>query len=262
MWLRRNSHTTTWACPVTAQMTSAGALGGTAAVSMRGLLPVAGSWSSLLPTLIPLALVTAVSPLSIIPAVLVLHAPQPRPAGLAFLGGWLFGLVAQTVLFVEGSGALGDMHNSPPKWASWVRVVLGSALILFGIYRWLTRHGHTESPAWMRSFSTMRPRRAAITGLVLTVIRLEVLLMCLAAGLAIGTSHLDDVDKLVAGVFFIAVSASTVAIPILAYVAAGHRLDDLLERVKNWMEKNNAALLAGILVLIGLMVLHNGIRAL
>jgi hypothetical protein len=86
--------------------------------------------------------------------------------------------------------------------------------------------------------------------------------MCLAAGLAIGTSHLDDVDKLSAGVVFVAVSASTVAVPILAYVAAGHRLDDLLERVKNWMEKNNAAMLAVILVLIGLMVLHNGIRAL
>ncbi|WAJ47539.1 GAP family protein [Mycobacterium sp. Aquia_216] len=229
---------------------------------MRGLLPVAGSWSSLLTTLIPLALVIAISPLSLIPAVLVLHAPQPRPAGLAFLGGWLFGLVAQTVLFVEGSGALGGMHKSPPAWASWLRVVLGSALILFGIYRWVTRHRHTESPAWMRSFSTMRPRRAAITGLVLTVIRLEVLLMCLAAGVAIGTSDLHDVDKLSAGVIFVAVSASTVAVPILAYAAAGHRLDDLLERVKNWMEKNNAALLAAILVLIGLMVLHNGIRAL
>src|SRR3984957_13765363 len=117
MWLRRNSHTTTWACPVTARMTSAGALGGTAALSMRGLLPVAGSWSSLLPTLIPLALVTAVSPLSIVPAVLVLHAPRPRPTGLAFLGGWLFGLAALTAPFVAGSGVLGQFHkSSPPTW--------------------------------------------------------------------------------------------------------------------------------------------------
>lgn len=237
--------------------------GGAATMPMKGLLPVAGSWSSLLTTLIPLALVIAVSPLSVIPAVLVLHAPQPRPAGLAFLGGWILGLVAQTVIFVEASGALGDMHkSSPPTWASWLRVVLGSGLILFGIYRWVTRRSHTESPAWMRSFSTMRPRRAAITGLVLTVVRLEVLLMCLAAGLAIGTSHHDDVDKLMAALVFLAVAASTVAIPILAYVAAGHRLDDLMERVKTWMEKNNAAMLAVILVLIGLMVLHNGIRGL
>jgi hypothetical protein len=33
-------------------------------------------------------------------------------------------------------------------------------------------------------------------------------------------------------------------------------------RLKDWMEKNNAALMAAILVVIGLMVLYNGIRAL
>ncbi|WP_077078457.1 GAP family protein [Mycobacterium numidiamassiliense] len=223
---------------------------------------MAGSWSSLLTTLIPLALVNAVSPLTIIPAVLVLHAPRPRPAGLAFLGGWVLGLAAQTALFVAGSGALGGMHKSPPTWASWLRVVLGSALILFGIYRWLTRHRHTESPKWMRSFDTISPRRAAITGLVLTVVRVEVLALSLAAGLAIGTGELDDVGEVWAGLFYVALSASTVAVPILAYAAAGHRLDNFLERLKEWMEKNNAALLAGILILIGLMVLHNGIRAL
>src|ERR1700761_7170368 len=119
------------------------------------MLPVAGDWVSVLTKLIPLGLVIAVSPITVIPAVLVLHAPRPRPSGLAFLGGWVLGLAIQTALFVAGSGALGGMHKSPPTWASWLRVVLGSALILFGIYRWLTRHGHTESPKWMRSFETI-----------------------------------------------------------------------------------------------------------
>jgi len=229
---------------------------------MRGLVPVAGSYGSLLTGLIPLGLVVAVSPLTVIPAVLVLHAPRPRPTGLAFLGGWLFGLAALTALFVAGSGVLGQFHkSSPPTWASWLRVVLGTALIVFGIYQWLTRHGHTESPKWMRSFETISPRRAAITGLVLVVIRVEVLLMCLAAGLAIGTSQLM-VSKTLNVVFFVVVSASTVAIPILAYAAAGERLDEPLARLKDWMEKNNAALLAVILLLIGALVLHNGIHGL
>jgi hypothetical protein len=213
--------------------------------------------------LIPLGLVVAVSPLTIIPAVLVLHAPRPRPTGLAFLGGWLLGLAALTALFVAGSGVFGQLHkSSPPTWASWLRVVLGTALIVFGIYRWLTRHGHTESPKWMRSFETMSPRRAAITGLVLVVVRVEVLVMCLAAGLAIGTSQLSVVGKTLNAVFFVVVSASTVAIPILAYAAAGERLDAPLSRLKDWMAKNNAALLAVILVLIGGVVLHNGIHGL
>jgi threonine/homoserine/homoserine lactone efflux protein len=219
---------------------------------------VTGSWGSLLTTLIPLALVIAISPLSVIPAVLVLQAPHPRPTSLAFLGGWLLGLAALTAIFVASSGALTGLRNSPPTWASWLRVVLGLALIAFGIYQWLTRHGHTESPKWMRSFATLTPQRAGITGLVLVVVRLEVLIMCALAGLAIGSSGLSIAADSITGAIFLAVAASTVAIPVLAYAGAGHRLDDSMARIKDWMEKNNAALLATILVLIGLMVFYNG----
>lgn len=48
-----------------------------------------GTWGSALLELIPLGLVVAFSPLSIIPAVLVLHAPRPKPAGLAFMAAGL-----------------------------------------------------------------------------------------------------------------------------------------------------------------------------
>jgi hypothetical protein len=219
---------------------------------------VTGSWSSLLTTLIPLALVVAVSPLSIIPAVLVLQTPRPKPTSLAFLGGWLFGLAALTAVFVVSSNALGGLSKSPPAWASWLRVVLGLVLIGFGIYRWLTRHGHTESPRWMRSFTTLTPTRAVVTGLVLVVVRLEVLIMCALAGLAIGGSGLGMAASWILAAVFVAVAASTVGIPVLAYAGAGDRLNDPMARLKDWMEKNNAALLAAILVLIGLMVLYNG----
>ena len=68
----------------------------------------------MLTELIPLALVVALSPLSIIPAVLVLHTPRPKPAGLAFLAGWLVGLAALTSIFVEVSNLLGGLGNKPP----------------------------------------------------------------------------------------------------------------------------------------------------
>ena len=132
------------------------------------------------------------------------------------------------------------------------------ALIGYGIYEWLGRHKHTGSPRWMRTFATLTPARAGVTGLVLVVIRIEVLTMCALAGLNIGSSGLADPAKWLLAAIFVAVAASTVAIPILAYAAAGHRLDDPMARLKDWMEKNNAALLAAVLVLIGLMVLYNG----
>ncbi|OBG42193.1 hypothetical protein A5672_11690 [Mycobacterium alsense] len=223
---------------------------------------MAGSWGSALTGLVPLGLVISLSPITVIPAVLVLQAPRPRPSGLAFLAGWVLGLAAVTALAVGASGLLGGLDRSPPRWSSWLRVVLGAALIALGVYRWLTRHGHTESPRWMRSFATITPPRAAVTAVALVLIRPDVLLICVPAGLAVGAAGLGAAGDWLAAAFFVALAASTVAIPVLAYAAAGDRLDDALARLKDWMDRNNAALMAVLLVVIGLMVLYNGIRGL
>ena len=116
--------------------------------------PVTGSWSSLLTTLIPLALVVAVSPLSVIPAVLVLQTQRPGPTSLVFLGGWLLGLTALTAAFVASSDLLGDLHKKPPAWASWLRVALGLALIAYGIYEWLAG---TNAPNHRSGCGRLRP---------------------------------------------------------------------------------------------------------
>jgi hypothetical protein len=212
--------------------------------------------------LIPLALVVALSPITVIPAILVLHTPHPRETGLTFLIGWLAGLAALTAAFVAGSGLLGGLDKTPPAWASWLRIVVGATLIAFGIYRWTARHGHGEMPGWMRSFTTMTPLRAGLMAAVLAAIRPEVLFMCAAAGLAIGSAGLGAAAAWQAAAFFVAVAASTVVTPILGYLAASHRLDPALGRLKDWMEQQHAALIAVILVLIGAMVTYNGIHAL
>jgi threonine/homoserine/homoserine lactone efflux protein len=213
--------------------------------------------------LIPLALVVALSPLSIIPAVLVLHTPRPRPTGLAFLAGWLVGLTVLTIIFLEVSSLAGGLRDKPPGWASWLRIVVGAALILFGVYRWLTRKKSEHTPKWMQSLSKLTPVRAGAAAVALTVVNPKVLFICAAAGLAIGTAGLDDATHVWIGVaWYVAVAGSTVAIPILAYAVSGDRLDGPLARLKDWMERQHAVLVAAILVVIGLLVLYKGIHGL
>lgn len=77
----------------------------------------------------PLALVVTVSPLSIIPGVLVLHTHHPRESGLAYLTGRLVGLAGLTALSISISNLLGGLRVTPPARASWLRIVLGIALI-------------------------------------------------------------------------------------------------------------------------------------
>ena len=65
--------------------------------------------------LIPLALVIAFSPFSIIPGILVLHTPRPRPTSTAFLAGWVLGIAVVTAGFVGASdltAAAGDFSLS------------------------------------------------------------------------------------------------------------------------------------------------------
>jgi hypothetical protein len=217
---------------------------------------------TVLTELIPLALVVALSPLSIIPAVLVLHTPRPRPTGLAFLAGWLLGLTALTAMFLELSSLAGGMRDKPPTWASWVRIIVGAALIVFGLYRWFTRKRSAHTPGWMNSMSKFTPPRAILAAAALTVVNVKVLFMCAAAGLAIGSAGLRAPGAWVAVAWFVLVAGSTVAIPVLAYAVAGDRLDQPLARLKDWMERQHATLVAVILVVIGLLVLYKGIHGL
>lgn len=219
-------------------------------------------WRSVLTELIPLALVVALSPLTIIPAVLVLHTPRPKPTGLAFMTGWLVGLAALTALFVAVSNLLGGLDHKPPSWASWLRIVIGAALIVFGVYRWATRHKSEHMPGWMSRMSTLTPAKAGVTAVVLTVLNVKVLFICAAAGLAIGTAGLRPAGALVAELWYVMFAGSTVALPILAYAVSGDRLDPTLERLKDWMERQHATLVALILVVIGLLVAYKGIHAL
>lgn len=221
---------------------------------------MSADWGSVLIELIPLALVVALSPLSIIPAVLVLHTPRPRPTGLAFLAGWFVGLAVVTLIFIELSSLGGGLREKPPGWASWLRIVVGAALIVFGIYRWLNRNKSEHAPKWMQSLSKLTPVRGGAAGFALTIVNPKVLFICAAAGLAIGTGGLSSSQVWLAGLWYVLAAGSTVALPILAYAVSGDRLDEPLARLKDWMDRQHAVLVAAILVVIGLMVLYKGIH--
>lgn len=221
---------------------------------------MSGNWGSVLVELVPLALIVALSPLSIIPGVLVLHSPRPRPTGLAFLAGWLVGLFALAAIFLAISSLIGNL-GKPPGWASLLRIVIGAALIVFGIFRWLTRD-RAHTPGWMRSLTEIGPPRAFVTGAALVVINPKVLFVCAAAGLAIGTAGLGAAGAWSAVVYYMLIAGLSVAIPVLGYALSGDRLDPTLARLKNWMERHNAALVAAILIVIGVLVLYKGIHGL
>ncbi len=219
------------------------------------------SLASDLTELVPLAMVISLSPLSIIPGILMLHTPRPRPTSLAFLAGWTIGIAAITGAFVIASDLAAGLDRQSAA-APYVRIAIGIALIAFGLYRWLTRNRAQHSPKWLTSMTAAGPGRAFVTAIVLSVANLKVFAMCAAAGAAIGTAALGRTGAWQAVAVFTALAVSSVALPVLAYLVAGERLDEPLNRLKRWMEDNHGAMIAVILVAIGAALLYKGIHAL
>jgi hypothetical protein len=58
--------------------------------------------------------------------------------------------------------------------------------------------------------------------------------------------------------YYSAVSSSTVAVPVLSYVAVGARADDHLERLRQWLHRRSGLVSAVILVLVGAALLLAG----
>jgi threonine/homoserine/homoserine lactone efflux protein len=223
---------------------------------------MSGSWAVALGQLIPLALVVAASPLTIIPAiVLVLQSDRPRPAGLAFMFGWLIGLAATTAVFVQVPRLLDGLNRPAPTWAAWARIVVGVALVAFGVWRWLTRHRAATQPAWLNRLSKLAPIGAGAIAVGLILVNPKVLVMNAAAGLVIGTASLGVPGVWAAVAYYTVIAGSSVLVPILAYAVAGERVDHQLERLKQWMERQHAVLMAGFLVVVGLLLVYTGIRA-
>jgi Sap, sulfolipid-1-addressing protein len=224
---------------------------------------MSGSWAAVLGQLVPLALVVALSPLTIVPAiVLVLQSERARPTGLAFLSGWLLGLAATTAVFVQLPRLLDGLNRPAPTWAAWVRIAVGIALVALGGWRWATRHRVTAQPALLNRLGRVSPVGAAAIGVGLILVNPKVLVMNAASGLVIGTAGLGMPGAWLAVAYYTVIAGSTVLVPILAYAIAGERVAPQLERLKLWMERQHAVLMAGLFAAVGLLLVYTGIRAL
>jgi threonine/homoserine/homoserine lactone efflux protein len=203
------------------------------------------------------ALGIALSPFAIVPAILVLFAPRPAAAGGAFLAGWF-----AAVLLIAGAASLASDRVSAgaggPEWAGPARVVLGLLLIGLGARMWLRRHLATEPPAMLAALQSAAPATALRLGATLALVNPKVLLMAASAGLAIGTTAARPAEAAALLLLFAALASLTVALPWLAVMLAGERARSMLARLEAWLDRNNAALTAAVLGILGALLLAKG----
>ncbi len=222
--------------------------------------------SQVIGDILPLALGVAISPIPIIATILMLLAPKAGGTSAGFLLGWVIGIAAAATVFTVIAATAGlSGASEPSSAASWFKIVLGALLLLLAGRQWRGRPAPGETaalPKWMSAIDSFTLARAAALGFALAAINPKNLILSAAAGTAIGSSSLVNTTMAVAVAVFVVLAATTVAIPVIAYALAKERMRHPLDELKGWLQTNNAAVMAVLLLVMGVVVIGKGVSGL
>jgi threonine/homoserine/homoserine lactone efflux protein len=221
---------------------------------------------SVIGEILPLALGIAISPIPIIAAILMLLSPKAKAVSVGFLVGWVVGIIAAVAVFTLLSGLIPeeDPEASKPI-AGTIKILLGAGLLVLAVRQWRSRPKPGEKaalPKWMAAIDTVTTGRATFLGFLLAAANPKNLLMAIAAGLVIGAGGLTRAEESLAIAIFVLIAASTVAIPVIAYLIASKRMTAPLESLRDWLVQNNPTLMTVLLLVLGVVVIGNGIGSL
>ncbi len=212
---------------------------------------------------LPLALGIAISPIPIIAAILMLLSPKAKGTSVGFLIGWVLGIVVAVVVFTLLASVIPEQDPDAAKPISGViKIVLGVGLLLLAAREWRSRPKPGEEPKlpkWMAAIDQMTAGRGFVLGFLLSAVNPKNLLMAIAAGVIIGTGGLTVGEGAVVILVFVLIAASTVAVPVVAYLVASKRMAAPLEALRGWLVQNNATVMALLLLVIGVVVIGKGI---
>jgi len=210
-----------------------------------------------------LGIAIALSPITIIVAILILLSPNGRNVGLGFLIGWVIGLSVTVFALqqLEGSVGIRSGERESPAWAGYARLVLGAFLIVFAIYRWRARGDIVvqQLPSWTRVLDRLTPILAMGLAAVWAGPTPKSAILLSAASTSIVEADLNATQE-TAAIIVLVISASLgVGIPIVWALYAGERASARLSNWREWLMANNTAIMAVVFAAAGVLLIGKGL---
>ena len=213
------------------------------------------------------ALGVALNPFPVIAIILILASERARSGGLALLVGWSGGICVAVGLLVLAAnlGGLGPNEESTPRWVSVLKLAVGLLLLALGVRKWMSRPQGDEQaalPGWLASIPERTPAQLARFGALLSGVNPKNLMFSLIASASIASSGASVAGEIGLWLVCVIVASITVLVPVGWYLLAPASAIPMLERVRGWLVRHNVAILAAMLLIIGLLQVANGIEGL
>jgi threonine/homoserine/homoserine lactone efflux protein len=215
--------------------------------------------------ILPPAVGIAISPIPIIAAILMLLSPKARKTSLGFLAGWVLGIALAVVVFALLSATIPPATSTGPQpIVGAIHLVLGILLLVVVVRQWQSRpkgDAPPPMPKWMTAIDSMTAVHGLVLGFVLAALNPKNLLMGVAAGVSIGSAQVGLGGATVAVIVFTVLASSTVAAPVVAYLAATARMTGPLDVAKEWLLANNTTVMTVLGLVLGVVQISKGISS-
>jgi hypothetical protein len=213
--------------------------------------------------LLPFAVGVAISPMPIVAMVLMLITPKATSNGFTFLLGWLVGVgLAGAIALAVLSPTSTDDEGAAATWTFWLKLVLGLGLVLLAVRQWQHRPepgADVPMPKWMSALDGFTPVKAGGLAVLLSGLNPKNLLFIIGGATVVAQQDLSVAQDTVAWVVFTLIAAIGVAVPMGIYLFLGERAAATLDRLKTWLAANNTAIMAVLLLIIGVKLIGGGI---
>jgi threonine/homoserine/homoserine lactone efflux protein len=212
---------------------------------------------------LPLAVAIAIFPVPIIAVVLLLGSDRRRTKSVAFVVAWGVGLTAVgAIVLLLGGGADASDDGEPATWANVLLLGLGLLLLAYAVKQWRGRPSagdEAPTPGWMRTLNDFTTAKASGAGFALSALNPKNVLLTVAAGAEIAEVGLPARQQIAVLLAFAVIASVGVLSPLALSLVLGDRSREPLERLRDWMARNNAVIMAVLFLLIGAKLVGDAI---
>ena len=213
--------------------------------------------------LLPLSIGIAVNPIPVIVVILLLHSPSPRANSLIFLGSWLLGLTCLAAVALVTTGAVESAADDGGKAIEAVlRILLGLLLLVLAARKWRKRpqpEEEIELPKWLMAIEKLSRWKTLGLGLFITIVNPKHIALTVAAMIAIAQAEVATGAAIALLALFVALSSAGVSVPVFYALVGGERAEARLGDWKAWLSANNAAIVAVLFLVFGVILVSNGL---
>jgi hypothetical protein len=219
--------------------------------------------SETLVTLLPLALVVAVTPVGLLEMILVLFSKRWRVNSAVFLSLIVAGAFLAPLVVALGYSAVSDetADSGPSTAGKVVLFALGALFLLMALKSFRQRHDHSM-PKALHAIENMGPGAVAVLAPGVTVVNPKNLALLIAAGQAIGAAGMSFGGTVLAAALFAAVATSLFASVVGLRFFGGPRADAVMERLKAWLIHWNQTISFVLFALLGAIILAKALGVL